>query len=114
MKVLEQIWRKRQRTEGPGVPAILVVPVMPRPVLQVDVVDVEAEPDTTSPSNIPPVTEPAREEPFLAPRTTVLPKSGDKGKVLLGLDGPPLVIYPEIPEGERDEENQKLVRHYEA
>ena len=28
--------------------------------------------------------------------------------------GRPLVIYPEILEGERDEEHQELVRHYEA
>ena len=30
------------------------------------------------------------------------------------MGGPSLIIYPEIPEGERDGEHQELVRHYEA
>ena len=30
------------------------------------------------------------------------------------MDGPPLVIYPKIPEGERDEEHQQFVQHYKA
>ena len=88
--------------------------MVPRSASQIEVVDVEAEPDTASPSNIPPVTEPTGVEPSSPPRATAKSKSGGRGKVPLSLGGPPLVIYPEIPEGERDEEHRELVRHYEA
>ena len=97
-----------------GVPTIPAVPVVPRPASQIEVVDVEAEPDITSPSNSPPVTEPLVVEPSSPPWMIAKSKSGGRGKVLLSLGGPPLVIYPEIPEGERDEEHQQLVQHYEA
>ena len=113
MSVLEAIQRKRQRTEDPGVPVVPVVPVVvhavpvaPRQVPPIEVVDVEAEPETASPSVAPPITEPTREEFSSPPRTKVGSKSSGKGKEPLGLDGPPLVIFPEIPEGKRDEEYQ--------
>lgn len=114
MNVLGQIRRKRQRTEGLGVPVVPVIPVVPRPVSQVEVVDVEAEPDTASLSNVPPVTEPVGEEPSSPPRTKAGSKSSGKGKVPVRLGGPPLVIYPEILEGEGDEEHQQYVQHYKA
>lgn len=74
----------------------------------------EVEPDTASPSNIPPVTEPTGKETSSPLRKTTVLKSGGKGKVPLGLDGPPLVIYPEIPKGERYEEHHQLVKYYEV
>lgn len=39
---------------------------------------------------------------------------GDKGKVPLSLGGPPHVIYPEIPAGERDEKHQQFMKYYKA
>lgn len=106
MNVLEKIWRKHQRTKGPEVPVIPAVPVVPRPASQIEVVIVEAEPDTASPSTIPPVTEPAGVEPSSPPRTSANSKSSGRGKVPLSLGSPSLVIYQEIPEGERNEEHQ--------
>lgn len=39
---------------------------------------------------------------------------GGKGKVPLSLGGLPLVIYPEIPEGEGDGEHQQFVQQYKT
>ena len=39
---------------------------------------------------------------------------GGKEKVPLSLGSPPLVVFPNIREGEEDEEHQQFVRHYEA
>ena len=104
---MEAIRRKRQRMGDLG------ILVAPRPVPTIEVVDVEAEPETAAPS-VPPVTEPTGEELSSPPRTKAGSKSGGKGKVPLSLGGPPLVIYLEILEGEEDEEHQHFVQHYKA
>ena len=114
MNIVDLVRRKRQRIEGPEVPVLSAVPVAPRPAPLIVVVDIEAEPDTASSSQVPPVSESAWVEPSSPPRTVAKSKSGSRGKVPLGMGGPPLVIFPEVHEGYNDEENQELVRHYEA
>ena len=109
MTILDQIRRKRQRTTGPA------VPVVSQPVPQVEIVDVEAEPETAGLPMGPPATEPAGEEVPSPPRTQVGTKDGQgKGKFPLSLGDLPLVIYQEILDGEGDEEHQRYVQHYKA
>lgn len=65
----------------------------------------EAEPEITCVPVVPPPTELAGEEVPSSLRTQVGTKDGKgQGKVPLSLGSPPLVIYPEIPEGQGDEE----------
>ena len=106
MPFLDVLRNKRRRTEGPEGS----VPVIPRVVEEVVVVDVDEEPVATSPSQIPPT---GVEMPS-PPRTAVNPKGMGQGKDSLGPGIIPLVIFPEVPEGMIDENHQKLVRHYEA
>lgn len=114
MKIVDLVRRKKQRIDGPGVPALPTDPVVPQSATPIEVVDVEPEPNTASPSQVPPATEPAGVESSLPPRTVAKPKSCSQGKDPLGVGIRPLVIFPEVHKGTSDEEHQELVRHYEA
>lgn len=109
MPFMDVLRRKRQRTEGPEGPEGSALAVS-WPAEEIEVVDVDEEPIPTSPSQVPPM----GAELSSPPRTAVNPKGGGQGKDSLGPSVIPLVIFPEVPEGVIDEENQELVRHYEA
>ena len=114
MNIIDLVRRKRQRIEGPGVPVLPAVPVVPRPAPPFEVVDVEAEPDTASPSHVPPVTEPTG-VPSPSPMIEAAgAENAGKGKEPLGQGGIPLVIFPEPRKDGDDEEYQRLVKYHEA
>ena len=101
MGLVDTIRRKRQRTDGP------VVPAAPPPAPTVDIVDVEEiEAPVIEPAGVP-----------SPPPTTEAPgvESVGKGKEPLRPGGIPLVIVPEPPKsGEEYEEYQRFVRYHEA
>lgn len=81
MTILDQIRRKRQRMTEPEVHW---------PIAQVEVVDVEADPEPAGLPVVPPATEQVGEEVPSPPRTKVGTKGGGgKGKVPMSLGGPP-------------------------